>query len=75
MTLFDDVALKENNIRLLTLGGEHSTSYAPIKKYLSEFANLVVLPLNAHADLCEGYLEYRYSHASIIRRITDHFGE
>ncbi|MFQ3194121.1 MAG: agmatinase [Colwellia sp.] len=74
-TLFDDVALKENNIRLLTLGGEHSISYAPIKKYLSEFPNLVILHLDAHADLRDGYLGYHYSHASIIRRITDHFGE
>lgn len=74
-TLFDDVALKENNIRLLTLGGEHSISYAPIKKYLSDFPNLVILHLDAQADLRDGYLGYHYSHASIIRGITDHFGE
>lgn len=73
--LFDDVSLKENNIRILTLGGEHSISYAPIKKYLSEFSELVILHLDAHADLRDGYLGFHYSHASIIRRITEHFGE
>jgi agmatinase len=73
--LFDDVPLKDNKIRLLTLGGEHSISYAPIKKYLSEFPDLVILHLDAHADLRDGYLGYHYSHASIIRRITEHFGE
>ncbi|MFT5757004.1 MAG: agmatinase [Alteromonadaceae bacterium] len=74
-TLFDDISLKENNIRILTLGGEHSISYAPIKKYLSDFPKLVILHLDAHADLRDGYLGYHYSHACIIRRITEHFGE
>lgn len=72
--LFDDVALKENNIRIMTLGGEHSISYAPIKKYLTEYPDLVLLHLDAHADLRDGYLGFHYSHASIIRRVTDHFG-
>lgn len=72
--LFDGVSLKENNVRVLTLGGEHSISYAPISKYLAEYDNLVVLHLDAHADLRDGYLGFHYSHAAIIRRITEHFG-
>ncbi|WP_259369135.1 agmatinase [Colwellia sp. MB3u-55] len=74
-TLFENVALKENNIRIVTLGGEHSISYAPIKKYLTEYPDLIILHLDAHADLRDGYLGYHYSHAAIIRRITDHFGK
>ncbi|TWX53441.1 agmatinase [Colwellia hornerae] len=74
-TLFENVALKDNNVRIVSLGGEHSISYAPIKKYLSEFPDLVILHLDAHADLRDGYLGYHYSHAAIIRRITDHFGK
>lgn len=73
--LFGDVALAKNNARIMTLGGEHSVSYAPIKKYLTEYPNLIVLHLDAHADLRDGYLGYHHSHASIIRRITGHFGK
>jgi agmatinase len=67
--------LKNDNIKLLTLGGEHSISYAPIKKYLADYPDLVVLHLDAHADLRDGYEGYHYSHASIIRRVLDCFGE
>jgi len=34
----------------------------------------VLLHLDAHADLRDGFLGYHYSHASIIRRSVDHFG-
>ncbi len=63
-----------NTTPILTLGGEHSISYAPIKSYLAAFPDLVLLHLDAHADLRDGYEGYHYSHASIIRRVTDHFG-
>lgn len=35
---------------------------------------MVLLHLDAHADLRDGFLGYHYSHASIIRRSVDHFG-
>ena len=68
------INLKAENIKLLTLGGEHSISYAPIVEYLKTYDDLVLLHLDAHADLRDGYLDYKYSHASIIRRVLDHFG-
>lgn len=71
---FDHINLKENDIKIMTLGGEHSISYAPIKKYLHDFEDLVLIHLDAHADLRDGYLGYHYSHASIIKRSLDHFG-
>lgn len=58
---------------ILTLGGEHSISYAPIKSYLNAYPDLVLLHLDAHADLRDGYEGYHFSHASIIRRALDHF--
>lgn len=64
--------LKEEGIKILTLGGEHSISYAPLKVYLETYEDLVVLHLDAHADLRDGYEGYHYSHASIIRRALDH---
>lgn len=63
-----------NQIAILTLGGEHSISYAPIKTYLTHYPDLVLIQLDAHADLRDGYEGYHYSHASIIRRSLDHFG-
>ncbi|MCP4912648.1 MAG: agmatinase [Oligoflexia bacterium] len=63
----------KSGTQILTIGGEHSISYAPIKTYLEAFDNLVLLHLDAHADLRDGYEGHHYSHASIIRRSLDHF--
>ncbi|AWL13373.1 Agmatinase [Saliniradius amylolyticus] len=73
-TIFGNADLSGDNIQVMTLGGEHSISYAPIKTYLKQYPNLVLLHLDAHADLRDGYEGYHYSHASIIRRALDHFG-
>ena len=72
--IFNAIDLAEQDVRVLTLGGEHSISYAPIVKYLNQYDDLVVLHLDAHADLRDGFEGFHYSHASIIRRILDHFG-
>ncbi|MEP1742815.1 MAG: agmatinase [Kangiellaceae bacterium] len=68
------VDLVKNNIRLITLGGEHSISYAPALSYLEQFDDLQVIHLDAHADLRDGYEGYHYSHASIIYRLQEKFG-
>lgn len=73
-TIFDPVDLEATGIKVLTLGGEHSISYGPIVKYLKQYPNLVLLHLDAHADLRDGFDGFHYSHASIIRRALDHFG-
>lgn len=73
--LFGDVDLKQSGAKVLTLGGEHSISYAPLKTYLEQFDDLLVIHLDAHADLRDGYLGFHYSHAAIMRRALDHFGE
>ena len=61
-----DLEIEKNKIRILTLGGEHSISFAPIKTYLEAYPDLYLLHLDAHADLRNGYLNEKYSHASII---------
>ena len=70
-----DKNLKQSNIKLLTLGGEHSVSYAPIVKYLKDYNDLLIIHLDAHADLRDGYQNFKFSHASIIRRVLEHFSE
>jgi agmatinase len=71
---FNHIDLVKQGIKILTIGGEHSISYAPITTYLKQNKNLVLLHLDAHADLRDGYEGYHYSHASIIRRVYDYFG-
>jgi agmatinase len=66
-------SLKADRSKFLLIGGEHSISYGQIKEYLHQFEDLVLLHLDAHADLRDGYEGYHYSHASIIRRCLDHF--
>lgn len=73
VTLFSDINFAETGVKTLTIGGEHSISYAPITTYLEQYDDLVLLHLDAHADLRDGYLGFHYSHASIIRRVVDHF--
>jgi agmatinase len=67
-----DIDLKKDGIKIVTLGGEHSISYGPIRRYLESYEDLVLLHLDAHADLRDGYEGFHYSHASIIRRALDH---
>jgi agmatinase len=71
--IFGPIDLKRLNVKTIVLGGEHSISYAPIRHYLRCYPNLLLLHLDAHADLRDGYLGHHYSHASIIRRVLDHF--
>lgn len=71
--LCKDKNLKKDKIKILTIGGEHSISYTPISRYLKDYPDLVVLHLDAHTDFRDGYLDEKFSHASVIRRIYDHF--
>jgi agmatinase len=72
--MLDRVNLQGDQIKLITMGGEHSISYAPIKAYLKQYPELVLVHLDAHADLRDGYEGHHYSHASIIYRVQEHFG-
>ena len=68
-----DLNLLQDSIKFLVLGGEHSISYGPIRLALENYEDLYLIHLDAHTDLRDGYLEEKFSHASIIRRIWDHF--
>jgi agmatinase len=64
----------EETTRFLALGGEHSVSCLFIERSLALFPDLLLLHLDAHADLRDGYQGFHYSHAAAIRRCLDHFG-
>ncbi|MFN2367971.1 MAG: agmatinase [Desulfurivibrionaceae bacterium] len=64
----------DESTRVLALGGEHSISAPFIARCLALYPDLLLLHLDAHADLRDGYQGFAYSHASTIRRCLDHFG-
>ncbi|MGE0697910.1 MAG: agmatinase [Hyphomicrobiaceae bacterium] len=56
------------------LGGEHSLTPGAIRPFVRRYPDLVVLQLDAHADLRDGYQGEPYSHAAAMRRVLDHPG-
>jgi agmatinase len=56
---------------VVTLGGEHTVSIAPIKAYSDRFEDLSVLHLDAHSDMRDEYLGDPYSHASAMSRVAE----
>lgn len=56
---------------VVTLGGEHSISYAPIKAHAEFFPGMSVLQLDAHADLQAAYEGNPWSHASVMARVRE----
>lgn len=65
------VDLVQTNHIPLTLGGEHALSTGPIEALHRAGIEFGVIQLDAHADLRDAYEGNRYSHASVMRRVTD----
>lgn len=55
----------------LLLGGEHLVTLPSVKVLHRLYPELVLLHLDAHADLRETYLGEKMSHATVIRRILE----
>ena len=55
----------------LTLGGEHTLTYAPVAALRERYPDLGVLQLDAHLDLRDSYQGTKLSHASVMRRIRE----
>ncbi len=64
--------LLTDNKFVVTLGGEHTVSYAPVKAHLEKFPNLSVLQIDAHSDLRDTYEGTKYSHACVMARVAEH---
>lgn len=54
------------------LGGEHLISYPIVKEMAYKYPDLIVLHFDAHADLRDSYMGERLSHATVLRRISEH---
>ncbi len=60
--------------RIVTLGGEHLVSLPVIEAYAKHYPDLVVIQLDAHADLRESFCGEKLSHACVMRRVYDFLG-
>ncbi|MER3330304.1 MAG: agmatinase, partial [Candidatus Kapaibacterium sp.] len=58
---------------VITLGGEHTISSAPIKAHHEKYPNMSVLQFDAHSDFRDTYEGSKYSHASIMARVAEFF--
>ncbi len=56
---------------LVTLGGEHSLTIAPVRAAQRVFGEIGIVQFDAHADLREEFEGTPYSHASVMRRVFD----
>ena len=58
-------------LRPLMLGGEHSISSGAVGAVAEQHPDLVLLQLDAHADLRDSWLGARHSHACAMRRCLE----
>jgi agmatinase len=56
---------------LVTLGGEHSLTQAPVLAAREVHGSIGVVQFDAHSDLREEFEGTPYSHASVMKRIVD----
>lgn len=66
-------SLLNSNKFVVTLGGEHTISTAPIKAHFEKYPNMSILHFDAHSDLRDSYQGSIYSHASFMARVSDFF--
>lgn len=58
----------------LGIGGEHLVTYPVFKNYLEKYPDIAVIHFDAHTDLRDEYLGEEFSHATVIKRISDLIG-
>ena len=64
-------ALLDMDKFVVTLGGEHTISIAPIKAHFKKYPNMSLLHFDAHSDLRESYEDSPFSHACAMSRVID----
>jgi agmatinase len=55
----------------VVVGGEHSVALGSIMACYERFPDLTVLQLDAHADLRDEYNHEKFSHACVMRRVSE----
>lgn len=57
---------------IVLIGGEHSVSIGSIKAYSENINDLTVIHLDAHTDRRDSYEGSKYSHASVVSRVSEY---
>ena len=65
-----DILLK-NNLNPLIIGGEHSITSGVIKSIIKNYPDLIMIQLDAHADLRDEWLGNKFSHACTMKRCLE----
>src|SRR5262249_41150662 len=63
--------LLAQDLRPLSLGGDHAVSYPILKAFAGKYRDLTVLLFDAHSDLYDSYQGNRYSHACPFARVME----
>ena len=63
--------LIKNNLKPLILGGEHSITTGVVSALVKKYPNLILIQLDAHADLRDSYMNNKHSHACTMQRCID----
>tara|TARA_B100000700_G_scaffold209080_1_gene229863 strand:+ start:1822 stop:2715 length:894 start_codon:yes stop_codon:yes gene_type:complete len=65
-----DFVLK-NNLKPLIIGGEHSITHGVIESIITNYPDLIMIQLDAHADLRNEWLGNKFSHACTMKRCLE----
>lgn len=65
--------LLKKNLRVISLGGDHSVTLPVIRAFAAEYKKLNILQLDAHPDLYDELDGNRYSHACPFARIMEEY--
>ncbi len=60
--------------RFMALGGEHLLTWALVESMLEKYPDMVVIQLDAHADLRQEFTGTKWSHGTVMRRVIDSLG-
>ena len=63
--------LLKNNLTPLMIGGEHSITRGAIETLVRKYPNLILIQLDAHADLRDSYMGNKHSHACTMQRCLE----
>lgn len=56
---------------VVTIGGEHSITFGPVKAYAEKVPDICVLQIDAHTDLRQEYMGSAYNHACVMARVKE----
>lgn len=69
----DDILKRD--VKTCVIGGEHSITYPIIKSFQKKYKDIKVIQFDAHTDLREEFSGSKYSHASVMRRVSEKVGK